>query len=130
MSLQSTIEALAAAGAAADRAQARAAFDELKAQLEKGAVRSAEPDPSSPTGWRVNTWVKQGILLGFRFGDLVEMSAGLPFYDKDTQSVQRFSVERRRAHRARRLGDSRRCVRRARRDLHAADVHQHRRLRR
>lgn len=41
-----------------------------------------------PSGWRVNTWVKQGILLGFRFGDLVEMSAGLPFYDKDTQTVQ------------------------------------------
>ena len=94
MSLQSTIEALAAAGAAADRAEARAAFGELKAQLENGFVRSAEPDPSSPTGWRVNTWVKQGILLGFRFGDLVDQSAGLPFSDKDTQTVQRFAVER------------------------------------
>jgi 2,3,4,5-tetrahydropyridine-2-carboxylate N-succinyltransferase len=92
MSLQSTIEALAAAGAGADRAQARAAYYELKAALEEGAVRSAEPDPESPSGWRVNTWVKQGILLGFRFGDLVEMSAGLPFYDKDTQSVRQFGV--------------------------------------
>lgn len=91
--LQSTIEALAAEGAAADRTKARAVFAELKAQLEKGAVRSAEPDASTPTGWRVNTWVKQGILLGFRFGDLVDMSAGLPFYDKDTQAVQRFSVD-------------------------------------
>ena len=108
MSLQSTIEALAAAGAGADRAQARAAFDELKAALEAGTVRSAEPDPSSPTGWRVNTWVKQGILLGFRFGDIVDQSAGLPFYDKDTQTVQRFGAERRHAHRARRIGDSRR----------------------
>ena len=94
MSLQSTIEALAAAGSAADRAQARTAFNELKSQLETGAVRSAEPDPSSSTGWRVNTWVKQGILLGFRFGDLVDQSAGLPFSDKDTQTVQRFAVER------------------------------------
>jgi 2,3,4,5-tetrahydropyridine-2-carboxylate N-succinyltransferase len=94
MSLQSTIEALAAAGAGADRAQALAAFDELKTALENGSVRSAEPDPSSPTGWRVNTWVKQGILLGFRFGDLVDMSAGLPFSDKHTQTVQRFGVER------------------------------------
>ena len=92
MSLRSTIEALAAAGAAADKTQARAAFDELKAALEAGTVRSAEPDPASPTGWRVNTWVKQGILLGFRFGDLVDMSAALPFYDKDTLSVQRFGV--------------------------------------
>ncbi len=94
MSLQSTIESLAAAGANADKAQARAAFDELKDALERGAVRSAEPDAASSTGWRVNTWVKQGILLGFRFGDLVDMSAGLPFSDKDTQSVQRMHVER------------------------------------
>jgi 2,3,4,5-tetrahydropyridine-2-carboxylate N-succinyltransferase len=92
MSLQSTIEALAAGGAGADRNQARAAFDELKAALEKGTVRSAEPDPSSPTGWRVNTWVKQGILLGFKFGDLVEMPAGLPFLDKDTMHVQHFPL--------------------------------------
>ena len=94
MNLQSTIESLTAAGAGADKARARAAFEELKAALESGAVRSAEPDSASPTGWRVNTWVKQGILLGFRFGDLVDMSAGLPFSDKDTQSVQRLHVER------------------------------------
>ncbi|HEX4913370.1 MAG TPA: 2,3,4,5-tetrahydropyridine-2,6-dicarboxylate N-succinyltransferase, partial [Vicinamibacterales bacterium] len=94
MDLKSTIEALAAAGANADKSAARAAFDELKDALELGTVRSAEPDPATPTGWRVNTWVKQGILLGFRFGDLVDMSAGLPFSDKDTQSVQRFSLDR------------------------------------
>jgi 2,3,4,5-tetrahydropyridine-2,6-dicarboxylate N-succinyltransferase len=94
VSLQSTIEALAAAGAGAEKAAARAAFDQLKAALEAGVVRSAEPDSGSFTGWRVNTWVKQGILLGFRFGDLVDMSAGLPFSDKDTQSVQRFGAER------------------------------------
>ena len=92
MSLQSTIETLADAGGSADRGEARAAFDELKAALESGSVRSAQPDPGSPTGWRVNTWVKQGILLGFRFGDLVDQSAGLPFSDKDTQSVQKFPI--------------------------------------
>jgi 2,3,4,5-tetrahydropyridine-2-carboxylate N-succinyltransferase len=35
----------------------------------------------------VNTWVKQGILLGFRFGDVADVSADhgrWPFYDKDT----------------------------------------------
>jgi 2,3,4,5-tetrahydropyridine-2-carboxylate N-succinyltransferase len=50
-------------------------------------VRAAEPDPASPTGWKVNTWVKRGILLGFRFGDTVDMSADhgrWPFFDKDT----------------------------------------------
>ena len=92
MSLQSTIETLAAAGGHADRDEARAAFDELKGALESGSVRSAQPDPGAPTGWRVNTWVKQGILLGFRFGDLVDQSAGLPFSDKDTQSVQKFPI--------------------------------------
>lgn len=93
MQLRLTIEGLAAAGADADKKAARAAFGELRLALEAGAVRAAEPDPSSPTGWRVNPWVKQGILLGFRFGDLVEMSAGLTFYDKDTQSVQQPGVE-------------------------------------
>lgn len=88
MTLQQNIESLVAAGSGANKAAARAAFDELKAALEAGTVRSAQPDYSTPSGWRVNTWVKQGILLGFRFGDIVEMSAGLPFYDKDTQTVQ------------------------------------------
>jgi 2,3,4,5-tetrahydropyridine-2-carboxylate N-succinyltransferase len=94
VSLQHTIESLAEAGAAANRDAALAAFFDLKAALESGAVRSAEPDAASPTGWRVNTWVKQGILLGFRFGDLVAMPAGLPFSDKHTQSVQQFSPDR------------------------------------
>ncbi|MDP2319091.1 MAG: 2,3,4,5-tetrahydropyridine-2,6-dicarboxylate N-succinyltransferase [Acidobacteriota bacterium] len=88
MTLQEIIESLVAAGSGANKAAARAAFDELKAGLEAGTIRSAQPDVSTPSGWRVNTWVKQGILLGFRFGDIVEMSAGLPFYDKDTQTVQ------------------------------------------
>ena len=84
MTLQSRIEQLFAAGAAADKGEARAAFAELRAALSAGDVRSAERDAASPTGWRVNTWVKQGILLGFRFGDIVDLTAGLPFYDKDT----------------------------------------------
>jgi len=84
MTLQSTIEQLFAAGTAADKGEARAAFAELRSALSAGDVRSAERDASSPTGWRVNTWVKQGILLGFRCGDTVDMTAGLPFYDKDT----------------------------------------------
>jgi 2,3,4,5-tetrahydropyridine-2-carboxylate N-succinyltransferase len=83
------IEQLFAAGAAADRQEARAAFAELQQALSAGEVRAAEPDAAEPSGWRVNAWVKQGILLGFRFGDLVEMSAGLPFYDKDTMPLKR-----------------------------------------
>ena len=45
-----------------------ALFSEFKAALNAGKIRSAEPDASTPTGWRVNAWVKKGILLGFRLG--------------------------------------------------------------
>ena len=87
--MRERIEKLFAAGAAADKADARAAFAELQRALGAGDVRAAEPDASEPSGWRVNTWVKQGILLGFRFGDTVDLTAGLPFYDKDTMPVKR-----------------------------------------
>jgi len=49
------------------------AFDEFKQALNEGRVRAAEPDADSPSGWRVNAWVKKGILLGFRIGRIVEM---------------------------------------------------------
>jgi 2,3,4,5-tetrahydropyridine-2,6-dicarboxylate N-succinyltransferase len=88
--VRDTIEALARAGAGADKASARAAFAELQRALDAGTVRAAEPDPASPTGWRVNPWVKQGILLGFRHGDTIEMAGEpLPFYDKDTMPLKR-----------------------------------------
>jgi 2,3,4,5-tetrahydropyridine-2-carboxylate N-succinyltransferase len=90
MNLQGTIEALAAAGAGADKGEARDAFKQLQQRLGAGDVRAAQPDATSPTGWRVNTWVKQGILLGFRFGDLRDLSMGdWPFYDKDTMPLKR-----------------------------------------
>jgi len=41
--------------------------------LNSGEARAAEPDAKSSTGWRVNPWVKKGILLGFRLGAVVEM---------------------------------------------------------
>ena len=52
-----------------------ALFREFKEALNRGEIRAAEPDPSSKTGWRVNAWVKKGILLGFRMGTIVDMSA-------------------------------------------------------
>ncbi len=93
--LADRIQAIAAAGAQADKAAARDAFVELRDALGRGDVRAAEPDPAAPTGWRVNVWVKQGILLGFRFGDLVDMSADhgrWPFYDKDTMPLKKPGV--------------------------------------
>ena len=92
MTLAGTIAHLFGQGAQADKAAARAAFLELRAQLGAGTIRAADPDPSTPSGWRVNTWVKQGILLGFRFGDTVDMSADhgrWPFYDKDTMPLKK-----------------------------------------
>ena len=61
----------------------------------------------------MNTWVKHGILLGFRFGDIVDMSADhgrWPFFDKDTLPLKRLGVAERRAHRSRRLDRARRRV--------------------
>jgi 2,3,4,5-tetrahydropyridine-2,6-dicarboxylate N-succinyltransferase len=85
--LATQIAELANAGDSADREAARGAFVALRAALTAGTIRAAEPDPSSASGWRVNAWVKQGILLGFRFGDVVDVSADhgrWPFFDKDS----------------------------------------------
>ena len=85
--LPEAIERLVAAGSEAPRDEARKAFTTLRGALSEGTVRAAEPDPGSPAGWKVNTWVKRGILLGFRFGETIDMSADhgrWPFFDKDT----------------------------------------------
>jgi 2,3,4,5-tetrahydropyridine-2-carboxylate N-succinyltransferase len=72
-------------------------FQEFKKALNEGAIRSAEPDSSTKTGWRVNTWVKKGILLGFRMGITVDMSispARQPWFDKATFPVQHITLDR------------------------------------
>src|SRR4051812_48065059 len=68
------------------------AFNELRDALEAGTLRSAEPDATSPIGWKVNAWVKRGILLGFRLGSLVEMNAGA-YVDKHTYPARVFTPE-------------------------------------
>ncbi len=71
-------------------------FARFKALLNTGEVRAAEPDESAASGWRVNGWVKKGILLGFRMGAVVDMSidAGRqPWLDKATYPVKRFTTE-------------------------------------
>jgi 2,3,4,5-tetrahydropyridine-2-carboxylate N-succinyltransferase len=91
------IEDLYAQGDKADALAARGAFVRLRDALGAGDVRAAEPDPSSPTGWRCNPWVKQGILLGFRFGRLVDQSMDhgrLAFFDKDTMPLKALSLDR------------------------------------
>lgn len=71
----------------------RQRFAEFKAALNTGAIRAAEPDTASPSGWRVNAWVKKGILAGFRMGDLVDLSVDRtrqPWFDKATYPVKQF----------------------------------------
>jgi 2,3,4,5-tetrahydropyridine-2-carboxylate N-succinyltransferase len=71
-------------------------FQVFKDSLNSGESRAAEPDPASRSGWRVNGWVKKGILLGFRMGALTDMSIDAekqPYFDKATYPVKRFSAE-------------------------------------
>lgn len=91
--LKERIQTHFASPSAADDSAAMSAFEELRAALEWGEIRAAEPDPESPTGWRVNAWVKQGILLGFRLGQLVPSGDSLPCIDKHTYPVRRFKPE-------------------------------------
>ena len=70
-------------------------FQKLKDGLNDGSIRAAEPDAASATGWRVNGWVKKGILLGFRMGAVVSMShdgAGQAFFDKATYPLKSFTL--------------------------------------
>ena len=89
--LPAQIDAYHALPAEALGDEARAVFDELLDALERGEARAAEPGPE---GWRVNGWVKRGILLGFRLGRIVETEPAGPltFVDKDTFLPRRFSA--------------------------------------
>lgn len=87
--LRAEIERLASLPTAAGDANARSVFEEFRDALTKGEIRAAEKDAR----WKVNVWVKQGILMGFRLGELAQMSSGecLSFVDKDTFPARKFS---------------------------------------
>src|SRR5258705_3705131 len=93
--LEQQIEALFDAKPGRYNEEDRKLFREFKEDLNAGRVRSAEPDASQKSGWRTNTWVKRGILVGFRMGTIVDMSIDpekLPFLDKDTYPVKHFGL--------------------------------------
>lgn len=72
----------------------RALFEDFKSALRCGEIRSADKDENG--NWHANTWVKQGILLGFRMGKMVEMSKPTEtfrFFDKDTFSLRPMSLD-------------------------------------
>jgi len=87
-SLQSEIERYFSSNASAD---ARPTFLQFRDALTRGEIRAAEKINGE---WKVNVWVKQGILLGFRLGELAQMSSGecLSFVDKDTFPARKFTV--------------------------------------
>jgi 2,3,4,5-tetrahydropyridine-2-carboxylate N-succinyltransferase len=69
-----------------------ALFAEFKQRLNAGEVRAAE---KQDTQWRVNFWVKQGILLGFRMGRIENFSINnqFRFYDKHTYPLKRITID-------------------------------------
>ena len=87
--LKASIQKLAAQSEAERDPSARAIFLEFRDHLTQGKIRAAEKVNGN---WKVNAWVKQGILLGFRLGALVDMTAGLSFVDKDTFPAREFTV--------------------------------------
>ena len=72
--LEQRIEALFDAKPARYTEDDQRLFRAFKEELNVGRVRAAEPDASQKSGWRTNTWVKKGILVGFRMGMIVDMS--------------------------------------------------------
>jgi 2,3,4,5-tetrahydropyridine-2-carboxylate N-succinyltransferase len=98
-SLEHRIEEAAAYSGTEPVADARLAVDELLQLLERGELRSAERNDNG--NWRAVPWVKRGILLGFRIGKLVDMSAdptsgshgaAFRFFDKDTFPVRELTI--------------------------------------
>jgi len=93
MPLREQIEALAARESNEFSSADRAVFDELKQALNRGEVRAAERGAQGK--WIVNSWVKQGLLLGFRMGATIDMSTGdsFRFFDKDTYPGRPTKIE-------------------------------------
>lgn len=71
----------------ADIDRALKVFSKFKFFLNKGEVRAAECVNGE---WRVNDWVKKGILLGFRLGELEDVSINthFRFFDKTTYPLK------------------------------------------
>ena len=72
----------------------REVYEEFKTALRRGEIRSAEKDADG--NWNANSWVKQGILLGFRMGKMVEMSKPTEtfrFFDKDTFPLRPMTLD-------------------------------------
>lgn len=94
MDIQAEIERLAHQPLEQLGAAALEIFAEFKKLLNSGKIRAAEKFGDE---WRVNAWVKQGILLGFRLGTLADFSINehFRFFDKHTYPLQHLTLDRR-----------------------------------
>lgn len=92
--LQKVIEQISALEDPKLHPEAHNTFIAFREELTRGRIRAAEKTNGQ---WKVNVWVKEGILLGFRIGQLVRMGSDscLPFVDKDTFPVRKFEVDER-----------------------------------
>ena len=94
MNLKERIEDLISTNKSNFSTADRDLFDEFKTALTRGEIRAAEPDENGV--WRTNAWVKQGILLGFKIGAMIEMSKEtetLQFFDKETYPLRPMSLK-------------------------------------
>ena len=92
MILQQTIERLFdISPEKIDHDDALYTVEQFKTMLNRGEIRAAEYYNGA---WHVNTWVKKGILLSFRVGQLIECPTSLepPFFDKDTMAIKRLTL--------------------------------------
>jgi len=91
--LQQDIERFAAAVPAGREDQARDAVQRLRTGLNDGTVRAAQREASGV--WRVNAWVKAGILLGFKLGVVRPIGGGgaFPYFDKDSWPLKSITLD-------------------------------------
>ena len=89
--LQKQIQELAEAKPVVRNARAKKTFLNFRNALSTGQIRAAEKIGST---WLVHEWVKKGILLGFRLGQLSESGSriGLSFVDKDTFPARHWRI--------------------------------------
>lgn len=72
--------------------QDRLTFRNFLEELDSGKIRAAEKIDGE---WKVNSWVKKGILVGFRMGALTDQSIDEQFhyFDKDTYPLKNLKLE-------------------------------------
>ena len=101
----------------------RKLFEAFKKALRLGEIRAAEKDSNG--NWFTNAWVKQGILLGFKMGGIIDMSKNgesFQFFDKETYPLRPNVSGRQGSHCSGWFYYQGRELYRAKRRLYAADV--------